>query len=131
TAAAFGAGAAATVVPVRLTVRYYGYDQAFWWFGLGQGLVIVLAGLIMRFPRPGEVPTPARAKVMQTDRDYTPGEMLRSPGFWLTYFMMMMGAIPGLLMIGYIAPMATDFGVAEMPVTVLWFTPAALPLAMI
>jgi OFA family oxalate/formate antiporter-like MFS transporter len=130
TAAAFGAGAAATVRPVRWTILHYGHEQAFLWFGLGQGLVIILAALIMRFPRPGEVPTPTHSRVLQSGRDYTPGEMLRFPGFWLIYFMMMMGAIPGLLMLGYIAPMARDFGVAEMPVTLLWFSSAALPLAM-
>jgi OFA family oxalate/formate antiporter-like MFS transporter len=44
--------------------------------------------------------------------------------------MMMMGAIPGLLMLGYIAPMARSFGVAEMPVNFWWMSSAALPLAM-
>jgi OFA family oxalate/formate antiporter-like MFS transporter len=67
---------------------------------------------------------------LQSSRDYTPGEMLRTPGFWLVYFMMTMGAIPGLLMLGYIAPMAKNFGVAESTVTLLWITSAALPLAM-
>jgi OFA family oxalate/formate antiporter-like MFS transporter len=56
--------------------------------------------------------------------------MLRSPGFWLVYCMMMMGAIPGLLMLGYIAPMARSFGVAEMTVTFWGVRSAALPLAM-
>ena len=130
TAAAFGAGAAATVRPIRWTILHHGYEQAFLWFGLGQALVIVLAALIMRFPRPGEVLAPAQSKVLQSGREFTPGEVLRSSGFWLIYFMMMMGAIPGLLMLGYIAPMAEDFGVAEMPVTLLWVNSAALPLAM-
>jgi OFA family oxalate/formate antiporter-like MFS transporter len=130
TAAAFGAGAAATVRPVRWTIQNYGYEQAFLWFGLAQGLVIILAASIMRFPRAGEVPAAVQSKVLQSGRDYSPGEMLRSPGFWLIYVMMMMGAIPGLLMLGYIAPMARDFGVAEMSVTLLWATSAALPLAM-
>jgi OFA family oxalate/formate antiporter-like MFS transporter len=129
-AAAFGAGAAATVRPIRWTILHHGYEQAFLWFGSAQALVIVVAALIMRFPRLGEAPAPAQSKVMQSGRDFTPGEMLRAPGFWLIYFMMSMGAIPGLLMIGYIDPMARDFGVAEMPVTLLWVTSAALPLAM-
>jgi len=47
---AFGAGAATTVRPIRWTIDQHGYEQAFIWFGLGQGLVIVLAALIMRFP---------------------------------------------------------------------------------
>jgi OFA family oxalate/formate antiporter-like MFS transporter len=130
TAAAFGAGAAATVRPVRWTILHYGYEEAFFWFGLGQGLVIILAALIMRFPHPGEVPAPARSRVFQSGRDYNPVETLRSPGFWLLYVMMIMGAIPGLLMLGYIAPMAKSFGVADMTVHFLWISSAALPLAM-
>jgi OFA family oxalate/formate antiporter-like MFS transporter len=129
-AAAFGAGAAATVRPVRWTIEHQGYDQAFIWFGIGQALVIVLAALVMRFPRPGEVPAPVQSKVLQSSRDFTPMEMLRSPGFWLLYFMMVMGAIPGMLMIGHIDPMANEFGVAKMEITLLWFTSAALPLAV-
>jgi OFA family oxalate/formate antiporter-like MFS transporter len=84
----------------------------------------------MRFPKPGEAPVPVQSRVLQSGRDYAPGEMLRTPGFWLIYVMMMMGAIPGLLMLGYIKPMARDFGVASAPVTLLWITSAALPLAM-
>jgi OFA family oxalate/formate antiporter-like MFS transporter len=130
TAAAFGAGAAATVRPIRWTILHHGYEQAFLWFGLGQALVIILAGLMVRFPGPGEAPAPAQPRVLQSGRRSTPVEMLRSPGFWLIYVMMTMGAIPGLLMLGYIAPLARDFGVAETPVTLLWFSSAALPLAM-
>jgi OFA family oxalate/formate antiporter-like MFS transporter len=130
TAAAFGAGAAATVRPVRWAIRHHGFEQAFLWFGLGQALVILLAALIIRFPEPGKAPAPARSRVLQSGREFTPSEMLRSPSFWLVYFMMMMGAIPGLLMLGYIAPLAHDLGVAESPVTLLWFSSAALPLAM-
>src|SRR5207245_2255074 len=130
TAAAFGAGAAATVRPVRWTILHHGYEHAFFWFCLGQGLVIILAALIMRFPRPGEASAPAQSRVLQSAREYAPGEMLRSPGFWLVYFMMMLGALPGLLMLGYIAPLARSFGVAEVPVTFLWVSSATLPLAM-
>src|SRR5262249_58615304 len=46
TAAAFGAGSAATVLPVQWTIETHGYESAFLWFGLGQGLVVVLAGLV-------------------------------------------------------------------------------------
>ncbi len=144
TAAAFGAGAAATVRPVRWTIDQHGYEQAFLWFGLGQALVIIFAALIMRFPRPGEAPAPAQSKVLQSVREFTPGQMLRSPGFWLLYFMMMMGAIPGMLMIGHIDPLAQEFHVAERPVplpwlsfsipelsiTFVWISSAALPLAV-
>jgi OFA family oxalate/formate antiporter-like MFS transporter len=130
TAAAFGAGAALTVRPVRWTILHHGYEEAFFWFGLGLGLVIILAALVMRFPRRGEVSATARVKVLQSGRAYSPREMLSSPGFWLVYGMMTMGAIPGLLMLGYIAPMADSFGVAEAPIIFWWGASAALPLAM-
>jgi OFA family oxalate/formate antiporter-like MFS transporter len=129
-AAAFGAGGAATVRPIRWAIEHHGYEHAFLWFGIGQGLVILLTALIMRFPRGGEAPAPAQSKVLQSGRDFTPTEMLRTNGFWLVYFMMMMGAIPGLLMLGQFAPMAQDFGIADLPVTILWASSAALPLAM-
>src|SRR5205823_7374664 len=47
TAAAFGAGSAATVLPILWTIERAGYQTAFLAFGLGQGLVVVLAGLLM------------------------------------------------------------------------------------
>lgn len=128
TAAAFGAGSAATVRPIRWTIDQLGYQDAFLWFGIAQALIILLAGAILRFPRPGEVPI--HSPVMQSDRDFTPGQMLRSKGFWLLYLMMTCGAVPGVLMLGYIDPLARDFGVASTDVHFLGFTSAALPLAL-
>jgi OFA family oxalate/formate antiporter-like MFS transporter len=131
TAAAFGTGSAATVRPIQAVIEHHGYESAFLWFGLGQGLVILLAGLVMRFPRPGEVPAPAAPRVLQSGRDYTPSEMLRAPAFWLLYAMMTVGAVPGLLMLGQIAPMAGDFGVAGVYLTVLGITWVALDWAVV
>jgi OFA family oxalate/formate antiporter-like MFS transporter len=130
TAAAFGAGAASTVVPISWTIERYGYESAFLWFGLAQGLVVVLVGLMTRFPRAHEVPPPVRPKVAQSSRDFTPREVLRSPVFWLLYVMMMLGAIPGLLMLGRMADLARDFGLTRVPVTLLGITMAALPFAL-
>jgi OFA family oxalate/formate antiporter-like MFS transporter len=44
--------------------------------------------------------------------------------------MMAMGAVPGLLMLGQLRPMAEDFGVAGASVTLLGITSLALPLAL-
>src|SRR6184192_1359778 len=71
TAAGFGAGAAATVVPIITVIRTYGYDRAFLWFGLGQGLVILVLSQFLKAPRAGEAPKAAR-KVSQGARDYRP-----------------------------------------------------------
>jgi OFA family oxalate/formate antiporter-like MFS transporter len=130
TAAAFGAGSAATVLPIDWTIRHAGYQAAFFWFGVGQGLVVVLAGLVMRFPYSGEVPAPAAGKVVQASHDTTPRDMLRAPVFWLLYVMMTLGAIPGLLMMGQMKPMAIDFGLAEVPVSLFGMSLRALPFAL-
>jgi OFA family oxalate/formate antiporter-like MFS transporter len=124
TAAAFGAVSAATILPISWTIETAGFEAAFIWFGIGQGLVVILAGLIMRFP-PGHalataaLPAAAPTKVLQSRQDSTPREMLKKPGFWLLYGMMTLGAIPGLLMLGHLKPMAEDFGVATAPMMLL------------
>src|SRR5262249_56083337 len=79
TAAAFGAGSAATVRPIRWTILHHGYEQAFLLFGLGQALVILLAALIMRFPRPGEAPALAHSRVFQSGPHYLPAQLPPTP----------------------------------------------------
>src|SRR5262245_54853182 len=56
TAAGFGAGAAATVYPIITVIKTYGYERAFLWFGLGQGLVILMLSPLLRAPALGETP---------------------------------------------------------------------------
>src|SRR5580700_11422921 len=59
TAAGFGAGSALTVIPIYNTIQSHGYQAAFLWFGIIQGVVVVLVGLLLRAPRAGEAPVPA------------------------------------------------------------------------
>jgi OFA family oxalate/formate antiporter-like MFS transporter len=131
TAAAFGAGSAATILPIDWTIRHAGYEAAFFWFGLGQGSVVILAGLVMRFPARHETPGPALSRVPQSGRDFTPRQVLRSPAFWLLYLMMTLGAVPGLLMVGQLKPMAEDFHVAYVPLSFLGVSLAAASWALI
>jgi OFA family oxalate/formate antiporter-like MFS transporter len=56
TAAGFGAGSALTVVPIASMIQSSGYEAAFLWFGLGQGIVVALVALLLRAPEAGEVP---------------------------------------------------------------------------
>src|SRR5438094_595234 len=53
-----------------------GYEAAFWWFGIGQGVVVILVALLLRAPEAGEVVAPAAPSVQQTRRDYSPAEVL-------------------------------------------------------
>src|ERR1700755_3374085 len=74
TAAGFRAGSALTVAPISNLIQTSGYEAAFLWFGLGQGIVVMLVALLLRAPRAGEVPPPESPAVQQTRRDYGPAE---------------------------------------------------------
>ncbi len=110
TAAGFGAGAAITVIPIRMVIDSFGYTSAFFWFGLAQGAVLVLIAPIMRAPLPGELPPTAAPKVRQSSRSFTPIQVLRSPAFWLLYVMFVLVSASGLMATAQIAPIARDYG---------------------
>src|SRR5574337_459750 len=130
TAAAFGAGSALTIVPIANMINNRGYEAAFLSFGLGQGLVVILCALLLRAPRKGEVPDVATPKVQQSGRDFTPLEMLKTPAFWVLYVMMTMLAMGGLMATAQLGPIAVDFKVAKVPVSLFGLTMAALPFAL-
>src|SRR6202035_4673612 len=60
TAAGFGAGSALTIIPIQGMIQSSGYEATFLWFGLGQGIIVVVLSLLLRAPRPGEVPASTR-----------------------------------------------------------------------
>src|SRR6202008_4791596 len=74
TAAGFGAGSALTVIPIYNMIQSSGYEAAFLWFGLGQGIVVCIVALFLKAPQPGKVAVPPSPAVQQTRRDYGPAE---------------------------------------------------------
>ena len=130
TAAGFGAGSALTVIPIANMIQSSGYQSAFLWFGLGQGIVVVLVALFLRAPEPGEVNAPAAPAVAQTKRDYGPAEVLRTPVFWVMYAMFVMVGAGGLMATAQLAPIAKDFNVGGIPVSILGITLPALTFAL-
>jgi OFA family oxalate/formate antiporter-like MFS transporter len=128
TAAGFGAGAAATVVPIIYVIKTYGYDRAFLWFGLTQGVIIFVLSQTLKAPKPGEAPKAAR-KVSQGARDYRPMEMLRSPLFWTLYVMFVLVAASGLVVTAQVAPIARDYKIAGLPVSFLFISSTVLVMA--
>jgi OFA family oxalate/formate antiporter-like MFS transporter len=131
TAAAFGMGSAATILPILWTIDHAGYPLAFLVFGIAQGVFVVLAGSVMRFPvGPAEAVAPAR--VLQSRIDFTPRAMLGQRTFWLLYGMMTIGAVPGLLMIGQIKPITEAFDIAWTNLSILGVELGpALPIALL
>ncbi|ACA15429.1 major facilitator superfamily MFS_1 [Methylobacterium sp. 4-46] len=130
TAAGFGAGAALTVVPIAKMIATSGYQQAFLTFGLIQGAVVVVLSFLLR--KPG-VAVPVKRKSLrlpQSQVDRTPGEAVRTPVFWVMYAMFVMVASGGLMTAAQIAPIAHDFKVADVPVSMLGLQMVALTFAI-
>ncbi len=129
TAAGFGAGSALTIIPIQQVIAGLGYEAAFLYFGIGQGIVVVVLSLLLRAPRPGETPT-ALAKVQQSPRDYTPLEVVRSPIFWVMYAMFVLVGAGGLMVTANLAPIARDFQLEKIPVSLIGITLPALTFAL-
>lgn len=130
TAAGFGAGSALTILPIANVIQNYGYESAFLWFGLGQGFIVVIISVFLRAPGATEAPAAVAAKVLQSVRDYTPSEVLRTPVFWVMYLMFIMVGAGGLMAAAQLAPIASDFQVADVPVSILGLTLPALTFAL-
>ena len=130
TAAGFGAGSALTVIPIANMIASSGYQAAFLWFGLGQGLVVCLVALMLKAPQAGEVPAPVSPAIQQTRRDYGPAEVLKTPVFYVMYAMFVMVGAGGLMAIAQLAPIAKDFKVDGIPVSLLGLTLPALTFAL-
>ncbi len=141
TAAGFGAGSAITLVPISNMIARSGYQHTFLFFGLLQGIVVVLAAQLLQ-PPPGSVTsrdaprTPSGMTALRPSRlhditrNYTPGEVAREPVFWLMYLLFFLVAAGGLMATAQLAVIATDYGVAKTPVTLLFLTMPALTFAL-
>lgn len=129
TAAGFGTVSAATVLPMHAAIRAYGYENAFLYFGLGQGLIVLLAALAFA-PADG-ANQEDKSGVAQSARNYGPLEALGAPAFWIMYVMFFLVATAGLLAITQLAPIAKEFKIANEPASILDLTLPALTFALI
>src|SRR5579872_2627592 len=130
TSAGFGAGAAITIIPLSLMIKSSGYAHTFLFFGLLQGAIIVIAALFLVTPpklKPADTKKPT---VLQGTHDYTPAETLRTPTFWIMYVMFTLVAAGGLMAVAQLGPIAKDFKVADVPLTLLGITLPALTFAL-
>jgi OFA family oxalate/formate antiporter-like MFS transporter len=128
TAAGFGMGSALTVIPIQAVIHAKGYEAAFLYFGIAQGIVVLLLSFALVAPHRGHVRD--TAKVMQTQRDYTWKEMVKTPVFWVMYAMFVMMAAGGLMATAQLGPIARDFHIGDVPVSILGLTLPALTFAL-
>jgi MFS transporter, OFA family, oxalate/formate antiporter len=128
TAAGFGAGSALTIIPIANMIASSGYESTFFWFGIIQGIIVMIFALFLRAPDAGEVP--ASTVVQQSRRDYQWKEVLKTPPFWVMYVMFVMVGAGGLMAIAQLAPIANDYKIAGIPVSLVGLTLPALTFAL-
>ena len=131
TAMGFGAGSALTVVPIASMIKTSGYEAAFLYFGLGQGLIVFVLGWLLRAPARLSMEAPRTATaVALPSHDRSPLQMVATPTFWVMYAMFVMMAAGGLMATAQLAPIAKDFEIADVPVSLLGLTLPALTFAL-
>jgi oxalate/formate antiporter len=125
-AAGYGMGAMLTTFPISDSLATQGLSTTLTIFGIGLGVIAVLAAQGLRSPDAAtraQLPRPAQ---VSTVRSVGPRVMLRNPIFWLMFVMMTLMSTSGLMVISQMGTFTKDFGLAS----VLVFGLAALPLAL-
>jgi len=130
TAAGFGAGSALTVAPIQAMIRDSGFQTTFLYFGLGQGIIVMILALALLAPKPGQVPAPVQtATIMQTRRNFEWTEVIRQPIFWLMYFMFVIVGAGGLMVTANLKPIGVDWKIDNIPVTLIGLTMTTVTFA--
>jgi OFA family oxalate/formate antiporter-like MFS transporter len=130
TAAGFGAGSALTIIPIANMIKVSGYQHTFLTFGLIQGIVVVVLGFLILAPPPSLMMAPSKLAPGASRLQAKPMEMVKTPVFWVMYAMFVMMATGGLMAVAQLAPIAKDFKVADVPVSLLGLTLPALTFAL-
>ncbi|WP_426196335.1 oxalate/formate MFS antiporter [Massilia sp. DWR3-1-1] len=128
TAGGYGAGSAATILPIAAMIESSGFQHTFLVFGLLQGSLAFVAAWFLRSPTAAEVK--GSAKLVQARRDYTLKEALNTRLFWLMFLMFILVVTGGMMAVAQLGVIAKDLGVKEFKVDLYFFVMAALPLAL-
>ncbi len=118
TAGSYGAGTALTIAPIAKMLKASGYQHTLITWGIIQGIVVILAALVLVKP-PADWAPPGwkekqaliKPKVRISGVDMTPWQMLRNGSFWLIYFMMTLMAFGGLVVTAQLNPIAAFYNV--------------------
>jgi OFA family oxalate/formate antiporter-like MFS transporter len=130
TAAGFGAGSAMTIIPIANMIKTSGYEHTFLVFGLAQGIVVVILGFLLLVPPASMMITPAKLTLGAGRTQATWTEMIKTPTFWVMYVMFVLMAAGGLMATAQLAPIAKDFKIADIPVSLIGLTLPALTFAL-
>jgi len=133
TSGAYGLGTALTVSAIASMIKSSGYAHTFIVWGIAQGMVVIMAALVMENPPPDWRPAlegverTRPVKVRTSGREMSPWQMMRTGPFWLIYLMMTLMSFGGLMVTAQLSPIAKFYGVDK---TVVLFGMSALVLAI-
>lgn len=126
-AGCYGLGAIVTTFPIASSIRNHGLQTTLVVFGVVLSAIIVLASLGMKRVAATNLSEENVSPATTPAANFNPREMLRTPLFWLMFFIMAMVATGGLMAISQLGALATHFGISD---TTLVLGMAALPLAL-
>ena len=112
TAAGYGAGAALTVGPVASMIKAEGYHEAFMFFGIAQGLIVMIMGFLISRPT---MEIEAQKPILPGATEYNarPMEILREPTFWTMYLMFTLMVAAGTIVTGQLGALGKEYGVTK------------------
>jgi MFS transporter, OFA family, oxalate/formate antiporter len=113
-AAGFGGGTALFVPVIASLIKNQGYKTAFLYTGIFQGVVILIVAQFLRHPPAALAPAKAAAPPTGSklgQHQYTTGEMLRAPQFYVLYAMFLMMSTGGLLVTANASSIAGAWGI--------------------
>jgi len=123
---AYGIGTAVTVAPIEKMIHASGYQHAFVFWGIVQGIIVFAAAMFIVAPAKGWQPKSWKPAphVAQSIHDATWWEMVKQPSFYLIYIMMMLVAFGGLVVTAQLKEIAGFYKVDN--VIVAWGLSAAI-----
>ena len=116
--AGFGAGSALfipTIIAPLLAKS--GYQTAFLYTGIGQGILIILAAQVLHNPGPDFHVSPAAkkpvsARIRRNTAQFNSIQMLATPHFWVLYAGFVLTSIGGLMITAQASPVGQSFKIA-------------------
>ena len=115
--AGFGGGALVFTPIAKSFITNYGILNTFAYLGIIFGVCVVLGAQFLKNPPPGYKPAgwnpPAPVSGKATGLDFSTGEMLKTPAFYLIWVSYLFGAAAGLMIIANALPIAQAQGISE------------------
>lgn len=131
TAAGFGGGSALTLIPISGSIASMGWAGAMTAWGIGQGVIAILAALILHHPPKGWLPKDwvQPKAVLQTRKEFSATQMMSQKEFYIMYAMFLMVCTGGLMTTGNMSQIAKSLNVFDAKVMGIAIVPFVATLA--